>query len=75
MSDTEDTNIRPMLVISDDKVPTSAYQAIYHKMTSKVESLSEIFHDSYKIKIEDISHLNNIIETTIKQFTIKGQKC
>ena len=75
MSDAEDTNIRPMLVISDDKVPTSAYQAIYHKMTSKVESLSEIFHDSYKIKIEDISHLNNIIETTIKQFTIKGQKC
>lgn len=75
MSLTGDNINRPMLVISDDKVPTSAYQAIYHKMTSKVENLREVFYDSYTIKIEDILHLNNIVENTIKQFVIKGQKC
>jgi hypothetical protein len=39
------------LVISSDKVPVAAYQAIYHKLTSKVEKISETFPDAYIIKI------------------------
>lgn len=63
------------LVISGDKVPTAAYQAIYHKLTSKVEKLSETFNDIYEIGSDDVVHLNRIIEQTIQQYKIEGKNC
>jgi hypothetical protein len=66
--------IRPLLVISDERVPTAAYQAIYHRMTAKVERLSEIFRDTYTVKVDDISQFHNFVQQAILQFKPQAQK-
>lgn len=53
------------LVISEGKVPVAAYQAIYHKLTSKVEKIFETFDDAYEVTINNIVHLDNMISQVI----------
>lgn len=61
------------LIIPQDKVPTSAYQAIYHKLTSKVEKLSETFDDIYCVDINAIVHLNTMLCQITKQYPVQSQ--
>lgn len=68
-----DDDSKPLLVISQDKVPTSAYQAIYHKLTSKVDKLQEAFDDAYEVRITDLSHLNDLVVGAVGQFQLKGK--
>lgn len=53
------------LVIPQGKVPVSAYQAIYHKLTSKVEKLRECFDSAYEITVGDICHLDTMLNQAI----------
>ena len=60
------------LIISGDKIPVSAYQAIYHKLTSKVEKITQIFPDAYIINTEDIIQLNRLLQQSIVQYPVKS---
>lgn len=60
------------LVIPNERVPTAAYQAIYHKLTSKVEKLHEVFPDAYEVAVEDIIQLNERLIQSIKQYPVKS---
>jgi hypothetical protein len=57
----EVSNVVEHLIISGDRVPVAAYQAIYHKLTSKVEKISEIFEDAYEISMEDLIQLDTML--------------
>lgn len=50
------------LVISEDYIPVDAYQAIYHKLTKKTESISRQYKENYTITFDDICNLNQRIE-------------
>ena len=60
------------LVITNDKVPVAAYQAIYHKLTSKVEKLTQTFDDAYRISAEDVVQLDYLLCQVIKQYPVKS---
>ena len=60
------------LVISGDKVPVAAYQAIYHKITSRVEKLAQTFPDAYIITADDIIHLDRLLNQSIIQYPVKS---
>jgi hypothetical protein len=61
------------LIITQDKVPTAAYQAIYHKLTSKIEKFHQTFQDAYEIEVQDIVQLDAMLKQTAKQFPVQGQ--
>lgn len=63
------------LVISDDKVPVAAYQAIYHKLTQSTERLENIKRDKYRITIADLQNLHRIIEQSIQQYKVEAKNC
>lgn len=67
--------IEQPLLISGDRVPVAAYQAIYHKLTGKTEKLTEIFPDAYQIEKSDICQLNHIIEQSLVQYNLSGKRC
>lgn len=46
------------LVISDDKIPFSAYQAIYHKITRRVEILRRSYSNAVTISHADLTNLH-----------------
>lgn len=66
---------RGALVISDEHIPFSAYQAIYHKVTKKVERRSRYFPDAYTINFEDIKNLHFRLAQLLTQYSIKGSRC
>src|SRR5688572_14535583 len=61
------------LIIPKDKVPAAAYQAIYHKLTDKIEKLHEFFDDAYNIGVEDVIQLHDMLCQTVRQYPIQGQ--
>lgn len=61
------------LVIPHDKVPTAAYQAIYHKLTDRVETTTKSFDDAFYIKPENLEQLDHRLRQAIKPFPVKGQ--
>jgi hypothetical protein len=61
------------LVIPQDKVPAAAYQAIYHKLTKKVEKLTEYFDDAYIIRVSDIVQLNDMLCQATRQYKVESQ--
>lgn len=61
------------LIIPQDKVPVAAYQALYHKLTSKTEKLRETFNDAYLIRAQDIMQLDAMLCQTVKQFPVQGK--
>lgn len=65
------------LIISSDRVPVAAYQAIYHKLTSNVETINEIFADAYDITIDDLVQLDHLLHQAILQYPVqsKNSKC
>lgn len=69
----QDENVIGHLIIPKDKVPAAAYQAIYHKLTSKVEKLLEIFDDAYEITVNDIIQLDTRYCQTVKQYPVQSQ--
>lgn len=61
------------LVIPQGKVPASAYQAIYHKLTSKVEKLTETFDERYDICVNDIVHLDTMLNQVVYPLKPEGR--
>lgn len=75
MSDVMQAPERKGLTISEQDIPFSAYQAIYHKLTKKVEKLSKDFKDPYDIKFEDIKNLDQRFRQSLAQYAVKGSRC
>lgn len=63
------------LVISGDDIPFGAYQAIYHKMTRKVEIRQKVYTDAYDINFGDIKNLHERLSQILKQFNVKSSRC
>ncbi len=63
------------IVIAGDMIPFSAYQAIYHKLTNKVEKISRDFTEPYIIEKESIENLHQRITQLIAQYQVKGSRC
>ncbi|MFT9382502.1 hypothetical protein, partial [Gluconobacter sp.] len=63
------------LVISEGRVPHGAYQAIYHKLTKKVEKTEKKFKGNYNIGASDIIALNQKIEHLLVQYKVQGVRC
>lgn len=63
------------LVISEKNIPFSAYQAIYHKITKRVEKLRKSYKEAYTISISDIQNLDQRLNQLISQYTIAGKRC
>jgi len=61
------------LIIPTEKVPASAYQAIYHKLTNKVERLHEIFDEAFELAVSDIAQLHDMLCQTVRQYPVQGQ--
>lgn len=62
------------LIISADNVPFTAYQAIYHKLTRKVEVLSRTYKDPYQISATDIQNLCYRFKQIMAQYAVKGDR-
>ncbi len=61
------------IIIPQDKVPAAAYQAIYHKLTSKIEKLHQYFDDAYTIGVSDIVQLNDMLCQLVRQYAVESQ--
>lgn len=62
------------LIISHDNIPFTAYQAIYHKVTRKVEVLSRRYKEAYRIDYDDIKNLTYRLKQVLAQYAVKGQR-
>lgn len=71
VNDSQDRSI----VISDTKIPFGAYQAIYHKLTKKVERIDKNFEGAYCVDKNDIINLNEKIAQAILQYMVSGSRC
>lgn len=69
----EETN-RP-IVISDEQIPFGAYQAIYHKLTGKVEKIIRRFDEPHLIHKEDVRQLHLRLTQLIKPWAPQGTRC
>lgn len=63
------------LVINGDDIPFGAYQAIYHKMTRKVEIRQKVYADAYDIDFADIKNLHERLSQVLKQYNVKSSRC
>ena len=63
------------LVISGEDIPFGAYQAIYHKLTKKVEKRSKSYKDAFELNFSDIQNLNDRLNQLVKQFDVKSCRC
>lgn len=61
------------LIIPQDMVPAAAYQAIYHKLTSKVEKLTETFDDAYEFRVDDFIQLDAMLCQVVRQYPVQSQ--
>lgn len=73
MSDASNRQLVEHLIIPNAKVPAAAYQAIYHKLTSKVEKLTEVFTDAYEIKVDDVIQLDQRLQQVIRQYPVQSK--
>lgn len=60
--------------IAQDRIPVAAYQALYYKLTKRVEKIKDSFDDAYEIKIDDIVQLDNILHQAVNQIRPQGSK-
>ena len=63
------------IAISADEIPFGAYQAIYHKLTRKVEKNVKYYTDSYTIAFSDVENLHQRIVQSLKQYQVKLNRC
>lgn len=63
------------LVISGDNIPFGAYQAIYHRLTKKVEQRKKTYRDAYTIKFSDIQNLHQRLVQVTQQYSVKSSRC
>jgi hypothetical protein len=63
------------ITISDSDMPFSAYQAIYHKLTKRVERINRKYDDPVLIYAEDIKNLNDRICQLLAPHNISGSRC
>lgn len=64
------------LIISEDYIPVDAYQAIYHKLTKKTETISRQYKEHYTVTFEDLCNLNQRIEQGLRHLkVIKASNC
>ena len=63
------------LIISGRQIPFAAYQAIYHKITRKVERLSKNYEDGYRIDFANLKNLHERFEQIIQQYNVQGSRC
>jgi len=62
------------IVISGDNIPFDAYQAIYHKLTGKVEKLSKPYKDPVVISVDALRNLVQRMHQMVSQYQIKGSR-
>ncbi|GBR38706.1 hypothetical protein AA101099_1306 [Neoasaia chiangmaiensis NBRC 101099] len=67
----QDLSSRPVF-INDELIPFGAYQAIFHKITKKVDRINRIFNGGYTLKPSDIVNLHAMMHQTIVQYKIVG---
>jgi hypothetical protein len=72
MSELENQN---NLVISADQVPIAAYQAIYHRITGRVETISRSYHGSYFLDFDKIESLYYKLDQATRQYQVHGKRC
>lgn len=63
------------LVIPVEKVPVAAFQAIYHHLTKKTETLNKFYKGTYRLTANDLEDLYRQVEQTVGQYQIKGNQC
>ena len=63
------------IVIGSDSIPFGAYQAIYHKLTKKVEKNSKHYSGAYTISFNDIENLHHRISQLLTQYNVKLNNC
>ena len=63
------------LVIPTDRVPPAAYQAIYHHLTRKTESISKVYSGAYIIEKSDIEQLQARLDQVITQYRVHNKRC
>lgn len=66
---------RTELRIVGEEIPFGAYQAIYHKLTRKVERDRRFYDGAYEIEIGDIENLHQRLSQSIKQYQVKANRC
>lgn len=60
------------IVISDDNIPFTAYQAIYHKLTKRVEIIARFISEICEVHIHDIVNLDARLRQLLAQYQVKG---
>lgn len=70
-----DTTDNQNLIIPAARVPVAAYQAIYHKLTGKVESTTKPFFGAYEVTFADISSLHHKLDQAISQYQVQSRNC
>ncbi|WP_433951200.1 hypothetical protein [Brevundimonas bullata] len=65
---------RKSLIISDEQIPFDAYQAIYHKLTGRVEKLNRLYKDAYVITKDDIKQLHLRLHQLVRPWKPRGSR-
>ncbi len=63
------------LVIAGEDIPFGAYQAIYHKLTKRVEKRTKTYKDAYDVSYEDIHNLHQRLSQLLKQYSVRSNRC
>lgn len=63
------------LTLKDDDIPFGAYQAIYHKLTRRVERDRKFYSGAYSISFGDIENFHQRLRQSIKQYQTKAERC
>lgn len=61
------------LVIEGGDIPFGAYQAIYHKLTKKIEKLYKEHNEAYDVRFDDIKGLHSRLDQLIAQYSVQGK--
>lgn len=67
-----DLSEQPIL-ISDEVIPFDAYQAIFYKLTKKVNQIRKIYYGGYYIDRDHIINLDSFIQQFIKQYRVTAR--
>tara|TARA_R110000824_G_scaffold150891_4_gene321704 strand:- start:1268 stop:2260 length:993 start_codon:yes stop_codon:yes gene_type:complete len=63
------------LLISGDDIPFGAYQAIYHKITRKVESRTKKYPDAYRVTKSDLKNMHERLVQAVQPYDVKSSRC
>ncbi|WP_315761224.1 hypothetical protein [Sphingomonas sp. Y38-1Y] len=61
------------LVIPLAKMPIAAFQAIYHQITRRTDTLQKVYKTQVSLSANSIQDLHHLIFQTVSQYSIKGQ--